>query len=84
MHRYRRFFLIVIVASFGGILPRALSAQAIIDLPDRDRPLAVETRDLYSVGSMAGDDWEMFSRVSGVAFDGTGTSISWMPTTTGW
>ena len=46
MHRYSRFFLIVMVASFGGILPRALSAQAIIDLPDRDRPLAVETQDL--------------------------------------
>jgi hypothetical protein len=72
MHRYRRVFLIVIVASFGGNLPRALSAQAIIDLPDRDRPLAVEAQDLYSVGSMAGDDWEMFSRVTGVAFDGTG------------
>lgn len=72
MHCFRRFALALIMILPVGILPGALSAQAIIDLPDRDRPLTVEVQDLYSVGSMAGDDWEMFSRVTGVAFDGTG------------
>ena len=55
-----------------GILPGALSAQAVVDLPDRDRPLTVESQELYSVGSIYGDEWETFSRVAGVAFDAEG------------
>jgi hypothetical protein len=52
--------------------PAALSAQTVVDLPRRDQPVMVEAQDLYSVGSLAGEEWETFSMVSGVAFDGAG------------
>jgi len=72
MHCFRQFALALIMLLPVGILPGALSAQAVVDLPDRDRPLTVEAQELYSVGSIYGDEWETFSRVAGVAFDAEG------------
>ena len=43
-----------------------------LDLPEQDRPLGLEAQDVYSVGSLTGDEWETFSRVTGAAFDREG------------
>lgn len=49
-----------------------LSAQESVDLPGRDRAIAPEPAQVYSVGSMAGEVWETFGEVDRVAFDGEG------------
>ncbi len=54
------------------LFPFGLGGQSVAELPDRDRPLVVETTENFSVGSISGADWESFSRVAGVAFDGQG------------
>jgi hypothetical protein len=54
------------------LLPSARSAQPVLDLPARDLPLAVEEADLFSVGSITGEEWETFARIGGVSFDGQG------------
>ena len=54
------------------LLPAVVSSQNVVDLPGRDRALGVEEEEIFSVGSIAGDDWETFSTVTGVAFDGEG------------
>ena len=54
------------------LLPSALGAQPVTDLPAKDRPLSVEGEDLFSVGSITGEEWETFARIGGVAFDGQG------------
>jgi hypothetical protein len=51
---------------------RPLVAQEEVDLSGRDRPIRVEEDEVYSVGSVAGEDWETFSSITGVAFDGDG------------
>jgi hypothetical protein len=37
-----------------------------------DRPLTIESQDVFTVGSMDAEEWETFARVAGVAFDGSG------------
>ena len=43
-----------------------------LNLPEQDRSLSLEAQEVYSVGSLTGDEWETFSRVTGVAFDREG------------
>lgn len=57
-------FLTMAVASVAG--------QSLTELPGRDKPLKVQTEELYSVGAMAGDEWETFSSVAAVNFDSAG------------
>ena len=52
----------------GGPLP----AQQVIALPEEDHLLDAELEEVYRVGSFGGDEWEIFSRLFGVGFDGAG------------
>lgn len=47
-------------------------AQEIVELPGEDRWLEVDFADVYTVGSLAGAEWEQFGDVKTVAFDGAG------------
>ncbi len=50
----------------------ALFAQEVIELPAEDRILELEFEELYRVGSVSGDEWEVFGRVSAVGFSQSG------------
>ncbi len=54
----------------AGAVP--LAAQEVIELPAEDRVLEVEFEEVYRVGSLAGDEWEMFGRISAVGFGESG------------
>ena len=60
------------VASFLALGPPALAAQEVIELPAEDRILEAEFEEVYRVGSIAGNAWEQFSRVSAVGFGESG------------
>ena len=49
-----------------------LSAQQVTELPGRDRPIDPDFDEVYSVGVLDGESWEMFGRIQEVAFDGDG------------
>ena len=49
-----------------------LAAQQVIELPADDRILDAEFEEVYRVGSLDGDEWEVFSRVSAVGFGQSG------------
>ena len=55
-------------------LPSApsLGAQQVIDLPGRDQPLQAGFEEVYRVGVMDGEPWEMFGGVRYVGFDASG------------
>ena len=46
------------------------SAQQSVDIPGGNRLLELDAQQVYSVGSIAGADWETFGEVGSVAFDG--------------
>ena len=58
--------------SLFALGPPALLAQEVIELPAEDRILEAEFEEVYRVGSVDGDEWELFSRVSGVGFGQSG------------
>ena len=63
------------VAALAGVStghPGRLAAQEVSELSGEDRTLAADFEEVYRVGSYAGDDWETFGNVRGVAFDGSG------------
>lgn len=49
-----------------------LAAQEVVELPAEDRLLDADFEEVYRVGSIDGDEWEVFSRVTGVRFDESG------------
>jgi len=49
-----------------------LTAQELIELPAEDRLLDARFDEVYRIGSFDGDDWEIFGRLFGVGFDGSG------------
>jgi hypothetical protein len=49
----------------------ALNAQQIVELPARDRALTESPVNVFTVGRAEGESWEMFSGISGMAFDDT-------------
>ena len=49
-----------------------LTAQEVIELPAEDRVLNADFEEVYRVGSFDGDEWEIFTRLFGVGFDGSG------------
>ena len=60
--------------SLLAILPAALdlAGQEVVDLPARDRPLDADFEEIFRVGVLNGEDWEMFARVASVVFDASG------------
>ncbi len=63
----------------GSPLPRsspfaihALRAQEVIEVKGRDRPIDPEFEEVYRVGVVDGESWEMFAEVAQVAFDAEG------------
>jgi len=64
----------VTTLSILAILPATpgLAAQEVIDLPGRDRPLDADFEEIFRVGVLDGEDWEMFANVASVAFDANG------------
>ena len=64
----------VTALSLLAILPAALDlpAQEVIDLPSRDQPLDADFEEIFRVGVLEGEDWEMFAHVASVAFDSNG------------
>ena len=64
----------VTTLSLLAILPAApdLPAQEVIDLPGRDQPLDADFEEIFRVGVLEGEDWEMFAHVASVAFDVNG------------
>lgn len=62
------------LALFAAAIPAAqsLAAQKVIDLPGRDRPLAADFEEVFRVGVMDGEPWEMFGTVRYVGFDAAG------------
>lgn len=63
-----RTHLLLLVSAL--VLPSAASSQ--LQLPDRDRPVAVDPSEVFRVGTLDGAEWETFGRVRDVAFDGAG------------
>ena len=57
-----------------AILPAVpdIRAQEVIDLPGRDQPLDADFEEIFRVGVIDGEDWEMFADVHTVAFDADG------------
>jgi hypothetical protein len=51
------------------VLPFGTFAQQVVRLPDADKPLAGQARQLFSLGAEDGEDWELFAGVRSVAFD---------------
>ncbi len=47
-------------------------AQEVIELPARDQPMEPDFEEVYGVGVLEGESWEMFGQVSRVAFDAEG------------
>ena len=60
--------------SLLAILTTALdvAAQEVIDLPGRDQFLDGDFEEVFRVGAIAGEDWEMFAHVKAVGFDASG------------
>ena len=52
----------------GSVLP----AQEIVEVTDRDRTIEAGFEEVYRVGVMDGESWEMFAQVGKVAFDAAG------------
>ncbi len=50
----------------------ALQAQEVIELPGRDRLIDPDFEEVYRVGVLEGESWEMFGAVNQVAFDAEG------------
>ena len=50
----------------------ALRAQELIEVTGRDRPIETGFEEVYRVGVVDGESWEMFAEVSQVAFDANG------------
>ncbi len=55
-----------------GLVAAPGQAQRVMELPERDRTLDPSIDDVYRVGSIDGDDWELFGDVSQLAFDAAG------------
>ena len=62
----------LIVGIILGLGSPALQAQEIIELPNRDTRIEPEFEEVYRVGVVEGEPWEMFGQVNQVAFDGAG------------
>lgn len=60
---------------FANILPapQSLPAQEVIDLTGRDQRLDADFEEVFHIGVLEGEDWEMFGTVMHVEFDENGS-----------
>ncbi|WP_425154315.1 hypothetical protein [Candidatus Palauibacter sp.] len=75
MHRKSRSHVIRGTWFTGGLVvvlgAAGLRAQEVVDLPGEDLPLSADLELVYSIGSAAAEsDWEQFSSIRNVGFDG--------------
>lgn len=56
-------------AAASLFLAHPLAAQIVHSLPEDDRPLSGTPVELFSIGALEGETWEVLSRVRSVAFD---------------
>ncbi len=59
-----------VLLSASAMMPAR--AQEVIDLPGEDRTLATDFEEVYRVGSITGEEWELFTSIAGLAFDARG------------
>ena len=59
-----------VLLSASAVVPAR--AQEVIDLPGEDRTLAADFEEVYRVGSITGEEWELFASIAGLAFDARG------------
>jgi hypothetical protein len=68
-----RSLALVTVATAAAVAQApSLAAQQIIELPGEDRVLDVTFEEVFRVGALEGESWEMLGTVRSVAFDGRG------------
>ena len=72
MQRWMMAVGVVVFVWVFGARAVSLAAQGVIELPAEDRLLEANFEEVFRVGSLDGDEWETFSRVSAVAFDDSG------------
>lgn len=60
--------LAFVIAAYGGSLP----AQQVMELPAEDRPLDAGFDEVFRIGAITGESWQMLGTVRNVAFDGDG------------
>ncbi len=68
----RLFAAVTLFAVALPVPPRPLPAQEVIDLAGRDQRLDADFEEIFRIGVLEGDDWEMFGTVMHVAFDENG------------
>jgi hypothetical protein len=61
-----RFMMWMVVATAAGA---PVAAQQTVSVPSRDNALRDRPADVFAVGTVEGEDWEMFSGIRSVAFD---------------
>lgn len=62
--------LLAVASLLAVALP--LAAQEVIDLPRRDHRIDPDLEEVFRIGRLRGESWEMFGRIQKVAFDGDG------------
>ena len=69
-----RTFATTSIALLATALPAtgSLPAQEVVDLPGRDQRLDADFEDVFSIGVLDGEDWEMLATVTHVGFDENG------------
>jgi hypothetical protein len=60
---------IAVITGVALVCAAPLGAQQVVELPRRDNVLRDRPTDVFSVGTVEGEDWEMFSDVRSIAFD---------------
>lgn len=61
---------LVAASLLAGTFP--LAAQEVIELPRRDQRIDPDFEEVFRIGALRGESWEMFGRIQEVAFDGDG------------
>ena len=68
----RRALMFAALAAAQLLGAQPLAAQQVVELPAEDRILEAEFEEVYRVGSMDGEGWEVFGRVGAVGFGPSG------------
>ena len=68
--RIRPIFMTLLGAALAASLP--LSAQEVVELPGRDQRLDADFEEVFRVGALSGESWEMLGTVREVGFDAQG------------
>ncbi len=68
----RNYSVLGLAALVIATLTRPLPAQQFIELPAEDRPLDPTFEEVFRVGAISGESWEMLGTVRSIAFDARG------------